>query len=139
MRAFMCTYAFMKNDNTQIPTARQAIADDVLQVLDTDFFTALCEPARVGIIRRLITMGACDVKTIAMGLSQDRSVISRHLAVLERAGITASHKAGRRTIYDINGPEVVSKVRDILSVISPMADLCVPFENEHTHSEKGAA
>ena len=129
----------MKNDNTQIPTARQAISDDVLQVLDTDFFTALCGPARVGIIRRLITMGACDVKTIAMGLSQDRSVISRHLSVLERAGITASRKAGRRTLYDINGPEVVSKVRDILTVITPMTQLCVPFETEYKDTKKGAA
>lgn len=129
----------MKNDNTQIPAARQAIADDVLHIFDTAFFTALCEPARVLIIRRLITIGACDVKTIAMGLSQDRSVVSRHLAVLERAGITASRKVGRRALHDINGPEVVSKVRDILSVIAPMADLCVPFENEYKHTEKGAA
>lgn len=128
----------MQNDNTQISAARRAIADDVLAVLDTDFFTALCEPARVKIIRRLITVGASDVKTIAAGLAQDRSVISRHLAILKRAGITASRKLGRRVEYDLNGPDIVAKVSDILAVIAPMAELCIPF-HEDSATEEGAA
>ncbi len=126
--AYVCTYTHMKNDNTPVNAERLAIAQEVKAVLDTEFFTALCEPVRVDIIRRLISVGACDVKTIAQGMSQDRSVISRHLATLERAGITASRKSGRRVEYDINGPDIVTKVSDILKVIAPMAQLCVPFK-----------
>ncbi len=138
MRAYVCTYTHMRNDNIPVDPARLAIAQDVKAVLDTDFFTALCEPVRVEIIRRLITVGASDVKTIAQGMVQDRSVISRHLAMLERAGITASRKSGRRVEYDLNGPDIVAKVTDILAVIEPMARLCMPYAAQKSHNE-GAA
>ena len=77
-------------------------------MLDTKFLKALSDPTRVQIVKKLILLGACDVSTIAQGLSQDRSVISRHLATLERAKITASRKMGRRVMYDIDGPYTVS-------------------------------
>ncbi len=119
----------MDNDNTGISPAHKAVAQAVLDVLDTRYFKALCEPTRVEIIRKLITIGACDVGTIAHGLAQDRSVISRHLATLERAGICVSRKIGRRVLYDLDGPYIVAKVTSILDAIRPMAELCKPFEN----------
>jgi ArsR family transcriptional regulator, zinc-responsive transcriptional repressor len=132
----------MINDNTQPSAERADISNRILSVLDAEFFKALCEPARVAILKRLIQIGRSDVKTIAQGLKQDRSVISRHLAQLERAGILASQKMGRRVEYDVNGPDIISRVEDILALIAPMATLCVPFqspENEpQTQSKRGA-
>jgi len=125
----------MNNDNLKNTPEHQAMAEAVLDVLDTSYFKALCEPTRVEIIRKLITIGACDVGTIAQGLSQDRSVISRHLATLERAGICVARKIGRRVLYDLDGPYIVAKVTSILDAISPMAELCIPFEQ----IDKGAA
>lgn len=110
-----------------------------LDVLDTRYFKALCEPTRVEIIRKLITIGACDVGTIARGLSQDRSVISRHLATLERAGICVSQKIGRRVLYDLDGPYIVNKVGKILDAIRPMGELCKPFEMLDKPINEGAA
>jgi len=109
-----------------------------LEVLDTHFLKALCEPMRIEIIRKLITLGACDISTIAQGLAPDRSVISRHLATLEQAGITASRKMGRQVFYDLDGPYIVDKVKTILDAISPMSELCRPFENLNT-IDKGVA
>jgi len=119
----------MKNDNRENTPEHNAMAEAAIEVLDTKFLKALTDPARVNIIKKLILLGACDVSTIAKGLSQDRSVISRHLATLERAGITRSRKTGRHVMYDIDGPYVVAKVRLILDAISPMADLCIPFQD----------
>lgn len=104
------------------------MADAAFAVLDTKFLKALSDPSRVEIVKKLILLGACNVSTIAKGLSQDRSVISRHLATLERASITTSRKIGRRVFYDIDGPYVVSKVSLILEAIQPMARLCQPFQ-----------
>lgn len=117
------------------------MADAAIAVLDTKFLKALTDPARVQIIKKLILVGACDVSTIAKGLAQDRSVISRHLATLERAGITVTRKIGRRVLYDIDGPYVVSKVTLILEAIQPMAELCQPFKNivDTTNPKKGVA
>lgn len=125
--AFMCIYTRMENDNLRSNPDNIAAAQDALEVLDTKFFKALCEPVRVEIVRKLITIGACDVGTIAQGLSQDRSVVSRHLATLERAQICVSKKHGRRVLYDLDGPYIVQKVTTILDAITPMAELCIPF------------
>lgn len=105
------------------------MAKAVTDVLDTSFLKALSDPTRVQIIKKLINVGACDISTIAQGLTQDRSVISRHLATLERAEITATTKQGRHVLYDLDGPYIVAKVTTILDAIAPMAALCVPFAN----------
>ena len=118
----------MTNDNAPGSDARREIAKTVNAVLDTEFFKALCDPVRAQIIRRLVTIGAADVGTIASAMTQDRSVVSRHLAQLERADILVSRKQGRRRLYDIAGPSIVTKLEDILAAVSPMRECCVPFE-----------
>ena len=125
----MRTYTYMKNDNRQNTPEHDAMAEAAIAMLDTKFLKALSDPTRVQIVKKLILLGACDVSTIAQGLSQDRSVISRHLATLERAKITASRKMGRRVMYDIDGPYIVDKLKLILEAVQPMAELCLPFQN----------
>ena len=129
----------MNNDNRVDSPEHAAMAQAALDVFDTQFFRALCEPTRVEIMRRLVLIGACDVGTIAEGLSQDRSVISRHLSVLERAGVCQSRKIGRRVYYDLDGPHNVDKVANILEAIKPMAKLCIPFEQFDDDITQGAA
>ena len=138
MCAYVCTYTPMNNDNRELTPAHQEAAQAALEVLDTKYFKALCEPARVEIIKKLIEMGACDVTTIAHGLSQDRSVISRHLGILERAGFCRSQKIGRRVLYDLDGPYIVGKLSTILEAVTPMATLCKPFDGLD-FDKKGAA
>ncbi len=118
----------MKNDNHPLTEEHKALSEALIGVLDTRFLKALCDPTRIEILKKIISIGVSDVSTIARGLSQDRSVISRHLAQLEQAGITVSRKDGRRVLYDLDGPYIVEKVTKILNTLHPMADLCRPFE-----------
>ena len=126
----------MTQNQTYKSAEHDAMAEAAIAVLDTKFLKALSDPTRVQLVKKLIHIGACDVSTLTQGLAQDRSVISRHLATLERARITVSRKRGRRVIYDIDGPYVVAKVKLILDAIQPMAELCVPFS---ALEETGAA
>ena len=119
----------MKQDNQRQTVEHKAMAEAAIGVLDTRFLKALTDPTRVQIIKKLILLGTCDVGTIASGLSQDRSVISRHLGTLEQARITTSRKIGRRVLHSIDGPYVVEKVKLILEALEPMAKLCVPFKD----------
>lgn len=112
------------------------MAEAAIGVLDTRFLKALTDPTRVQIVKKLILLGACDVSTIAQGLSQDRSVISRHLNTLEQARITTSRKEGRQVFYDLDGLYIVQKVRLILEALQPMTALCMPF---HETEQDGAA
>ena len=125
----------MKQSNRIESDEHRTMAEAAIGVLDTRFLKALTDTTRVEIVKRLILMGASDVGTIAAGLSQDRSVISRHLNTLEQARITTSRKMGRRVFYDIDGPYVVQKVTLILDALGPMAELCIPFQT----MEEGAA
>ncbi|MGI9382486.1 MAG: ArsR/SmtB family transcription factor [Methyloligellaceae bacterium] len=105
---------------------RKQAAEACGRVLDTEFFKALCEPVRVAIIRRLILIGRSDVAAIAEGMPQDRSVVSRHLALLERAGIAVSEKEGRHVFYDLDGPAIVRRLEELLAVTRGLADICCP-------------
>jgi len=125
----------MKNDNLKDTPQHKAMAEAAIGVLDTRFLKALTDPTRVQIVKKLILLGACDVSTIAKGLSQDRSVISRHLNTLEQARITTSRKRGRQVFYDLDGPYIVQKVSIILDALQPMAELCIPFQNKKTDRE----
>lgn len=129
MSACVCMYTCMKNDNLKDTTEHKAMAEAAIGVLDTRFLKALTDPTRVQIVKKLILLGACDVSTIAKGLSQDRSVVSRHLNTLEQARITTSRKKGRQVFYDLDGPYIVQKVALILEALEPMAELCIPFED----------
>jgi ArsR family transcriptional regulator len=71
-------------------------------------FAALAHPVRLEIVALLARGqgGMCGgnercVCEITPHLERDRTVISRHLAILERAGILKSRQEGRRVIYRI--------------------------------------
>jgi ArsR family transcriptional regulator, nickel/cobalt-responsive transcriptional repressor len=106
--------------------SRSEAADACLAVMDTTFFKALCEPARLEVVRRLIKLGRADVGEIAEGLPQDRSVVSRHLAVLEQAGIAFSDKEGRRVLYELDGPAMLQKLEGMSAIMRSLQPMCCP-------------
>lgn len=108
------------------PTTRQDAADACVEILDADFFRALCEPARVQIFRELVLKGRADIGTIAQDLPQDRSVIARHLQTMERAGLVRAQTEGRHTFYEINGALVAARVEGISQLVRALVPLCCP-------------
>lgn len=62
--------------------SREEAARQCVAVFDTGFFKALCEPARIAVLREFILLGRADIVAIAQRLPQDRSVIARHLSEL---------------------------------------------------------
>lgn len=61
--------------------------------------SALAEPCRLEILGRLLMHGPMDLTSLAQGMTQDISVISRHCNVLFDAELVTRTKDGRRTIY----------------------------------------
>jgi len=98
----------------------------VSEILDAEFFRALCEPARLELISVLVRLGRSDVTTIAREMTQDRSVVSRHLQVLERAGIVQSRREGRHVFHELDGPAVAAKLDRIARDVRTLAPLCCP-------------
>jgi DNA-binding transcriptional ArsR family regulator len=96
--------------------SRQKAAQQCVAVFDTGFFRALCEPARIAVLRQLVLLGRADIAAIAARLPQDRSVVARHLQQLARAQIVKAKKEGRHVFYEINASSVADRLESILAI-----------------------
>ncbi len=99
------------------------VIDNALAEIDSDFVKALNEPARIEILKLLILRGSCDIKTLAENMPQDRSVISRHLTLMAKAGLVAQHKEGRHMIYSVDGKSALQKSEQLVQSIR----MCIEF------------
>ncbi|MES2948068.1 MAG: transcriptional regulator [Pseudomonadota bacterium] len=107
-------------------STRAQAADACIEILDAVFFRALCEPARLQVFRQLVLLGRSDIGTIAQALPQDRSVITRHLQVMERAGVVQSQTEGRHTFYEIDGPTIAGRIEQMVALMRTLVPLCCP-------------
>jgi len=96
--------------------SRQEAAQRCVAVFDTFFFKALCEPARIAVLRELILLGRADIAAIAARLPQDRSVVARHLQQLAAAQIVTAEKEGRHVFYEIDARGVAERLEGILEI-----------------------
>ena len=107
-------------------SSRNVAADSCLTALDADFFKALCEPSRLEIVRCMIKIGRADISDLSREMPLDRSVVSRHLQVLEQAGIAVSRKEGRKVYYELDGPAIMDKFGTIVGAIAPLVSIRCP-------------
>lgn len=96
--------------------SRQEAARRCVAVFDTTFFKALCEPARIAVLRELILLGRADIAAIAERLPQDRSVVARHLQHLAGAHIVTADKHGRHVFYEIDARAVAERLEGVLAI-----------------------
>ena len=106
--------------------SRQDAARRCVAVFDTGFFKALCEPARIAVLRELILLGRGDIATIAARLPQDRSVVARHLHQLAAAEIVTAEKEGRHVFYQIDAEAVAERLEGILAITRLLASAMGP-------------
>lgn len=91
--------------------------------LDPELFKALCDPTRVKLIACLAKCGRpCSVTEVAECCSVDLSVVSRHLALMARAGLLDSVKEGRVVQYRVRFHDVVEALRGLADAI----EACCP-------------
>lgn len=101
------------------PKAAAACCGPVDELLDPEFFRALCDPTRLRLFSCLAKCGrACSVSEVAECCAVDLSVVSRHLRLLESAGILASTKSGRVVSYEVRYGEVATTLRRLADAIA---------------------
>ena len=71
---------------------------------------ALASPVRVRILKILEGGERCGCELVPL-LGLDPSVISRHLAVLQRAGLVESRREGVRIMWRLASPEIPRLLR----------------------------
>lgn len=103
------------------------IANQLVDAMDSKFFKSLSEPVRVDIMRFLLLNGQSDIATIAENMPQDRSVISRHLTLMQDVGILSGRKEGRHVVYMLNADHFLERFRSLTALIENCVKECGPL------------
>ncbi len=79
-------------------------------------FAALGDETRLALVTRLCD-GSQSISRLASGAAVTRQAITKHLRVLERAGIVRSARAGRESVFTLQ-PERLDTARQYLDLVS---------------------
>ena len=92
------------------------VADKKLYELKAEIIAAAGHPVRLAVIDFLRDGPQC-VCDIAAHLGEKRSNVSRHLAVMLKAGLLTVHKEGLRQIYSLKTPCILNFIECITAVL----------------------
>lgn len=84
-------------------------------------FAALGDPTRIAIVRRLSTGQACSITALAQATQLTRQAVTKHLHVLDAAGLVRGARTGRESRYALE-PEPLEAAQAYLAAISAQWD-----------------
>lgn len=105
---------------------RSVAGCELARIFDSTLLAALCESVRLEIVRILVTQRRVDLQTIAEQLPQDRSVVSRHLNVLHRAGVVRREKVGRQVFFELDGSALLGRLEGMVAGCRRIVAFCCP-------------
>jgi len=80
-------------------------------------FAALGDETRLQLVARLCSQGPLSIVKLADGSGVSRQAVTKHLRLLEDAGIVHSERAGRQSVWTLQ-PHGLSEARHMLDAIS---------------------
>ncbi len=84
-------------------------------------FAALGDATRLTLLARLCERAPCSISALSEGSPMSRQAITKHLRVLEGAGLVRSEMAGRQCLFEVE-PEPLTEARDYLTQVSQQWD-----------------
>jgi DNA-binding transcriptional ArsR family regulator len=80
-------------------------------------FAALGDKTRLALLGKLCSGPARSISELAADSALTRQAITKHLRVLERAGIVRSRRSGRESRFQFD-PRPIEQVREYLDLVS---------------------
>ncbi len=74
-------------------------------------FRALADPTRRLVLDRLYERGGLTLGELCDGLGMSRQAVSKHLALLESAGLVTTRRRGREKLHHLN-PVPIQEIHD---------------------------
>jgi DNA-binding transcriptional ArsR family regulator len=84
-------------------------------------FAALGDETRLSLVMKLAGGGARSIAQLAEGYGVSRQAVTKHLRVLEGAGVVHSVRAGRESLFELD-PRPIADVRAYLDSVSRQWD-----------------
>jgi ArsR family transcriptional regulator, cadmium/lead-responsive transcriptional repressor len=88
---------------------------------DDELWSAIGDPSRRRILDLLVSNGAVSASWLAGHVPFSRQAVSKHLAVLEQAGLVSRRKQGREVLYQV-------EARRLDQATMAMADLAAQWD-----------
>jgi DNA-binding transcriptional ArsR family regulator len=84
-------------------------------------FAALGDLTRLSLVGKLCRGRPSSISQLAKGSRLTRQAITKHLRVLERAGIVHSLRSGREDLFEFD-PKPIESIKDYLNLVSAQWD-----------------
>jgi DNA-binding transcriptional ArsR family regulator len=84
-------------------------------------FAALGDPIRLELVTRLCRGGPMSIAKLAEGFDVTRQAVTKHLVVLESAGVVSSRRQGREVLWELESTRL-EEAKKWLDVISQQWD-----------------
>jgi DNA-binding transcriptional ArsR family regulator len=97
-------------------------------------FAALGDETRLALIARIGSEGPISIATLTSGTEVTRQAVSKHLVVLERAGLIRASRAGRERRYEVRSAQL-EELRRCLDVINRHWDDALARFKQHVEDE----
>lgn len=82
-----------------------------------EVFAALGDETRLTLIARLIAEGPSPVVRLSTGTAMTRQAVTKHLQVLEKAGLARRQRIGRTTLWQLEA-SAIDRAKRSLDVLS---------------------
>lgn len=84
-------------------------------------FSVLGDSTRLGLVTSLVDGNKRSITELSDGLELTRQAVTKHLKILENAGLVRSEKSGRESLYELK-IESLSEVRQAIESIEAQWD-----------------
>jgi DNA-binding transcriptional ArsR family regulator len=84
-------------------------------------FAALGDATRLSLVAKLCDRRACSISQLTRGSKLTRQAITKHLRVLESAGIVHSVRTGRESRFEFD-PQPIEGIKQYLNLVSEQWD-----------------
>ena len=88
---------------------------------DDELWSAIADPSRRRVLDLLVSHGDVSASWLAGHVPFSRQAVSKHLAVLEQAGLVSRRKQGREVLYQVQAGRLDQAAR-------AMADLAAQWD-----------
>lgn len=99
-------------------------------------FAALGDSTRLQLVATLSSEGPQSISALAEAAPVTRQAVTKHLEVLESAGLAASRREGRQRIFELR-PERLAPAHRYLDRIGRQWDEALARLQAHVQEEKG--
>lgn len=115
-------------------------------MVDNDLWSAIGDPMRRTMIDLLLTGGPGTATSLSEGLPVTRQAVSKHLAVLDRAGLVHATPAGRERHYEVDEAQLARAVAQLSAVgatwdarLRRIKRIAEAIERNHNNNNKQGA